>query len=646
MEPVEYLEIAKRRWWLIAGLVAAALVFVYLITPARLVDDYEATHVLLVEGDRTAGGAGAANPEVVALWVEEGEVLARVANALDFQGDPGRLAQDVEATANRALGTVSITATDRDPERAGLVANTFAAEVVAHLEEREAQRQEEQATELAASAESLRGRIALLEAQIDTNPPDLETVTAERDALIRQLGDVIEAQEAAATPIRYSTLQEATKGDKLDRLPGTGSRTQRMLLAGAVALVLGFGLAIVLDRSDTRLRRRHDVEDRFGLAVIAEIPSFSVVARRRRLVISSTPDSAKAEAYRTLRSALMLVGRRGDGSSPAADRLTGSDADTTPNGQAPTAGREVIMVTSPAASEGKSTTVANLAVAYAETGLRVLVLSCDLWRSGIARRFKVKLGRGVSDFLSATTAVPLSRFVRSTTVPGVRIVTSGLAGRRRGGSLASQQRLIDEARGLADVVILDTTPVLTASLTRELATVVDSVVVVCRVGRTTAAEAERCRNLLVQLGAPTLGVVLVGVSAPALSDYFAYFTPRRARKPAVKRAKTAATRSADKNATTARAKKAPARSQTTESPATRPEPAEPETPTGVVASEDTAAIDRLETTSADVREHHASPDGAASADPPAGEKVDVPANRRAKRRRVVGPAQDVPDDQE
>jgi capsular exopolysaccharide synthesis family protein len=491
-----------------------------------------------------------------------------------------RLAQHVEATADRAVGTVSITATDEDPARAVLLANTFATEVVDFLEDRDADRLEQTANDLAATADSLRQRIADLEATIAGNPPNVETVTAERDALIRELGDVIEDQEAATTAVRYSTLQEATKASEVDRLPGTGSRLQRMALAGLVALVLGFGLAIMLDRSDTRLRRRQDAEERFGLPVIAEVPEFSFLTRHRRLVIAAAPDSAKAEAYRTLRSALMLIGRRNDGlhpatapashppTDPASTDPAGADlASTDPasgassasptgavstNGQGPSGNRTVIMITSPSASEGKSTTTANLAVAYAETGARVLVLSCDLWRSGIARRFKVKLGRGISDFLSAGTPVPLSRFVRSTTVHGVRIVTSGVAARRRGGTLVAQRRLIDEARGLADVVLLDTTPILSASITRELATVVDAVVVVCRVGRTTAAEAERCRDLLTQLGAPALGVVLVGVSGPPLADYFAYFAPRRDRAPSTKRTKATASKTA--KATPPRAK--------------------------------------------------------------------------------------------
>ena len=109
-------------------------------------------------------------------------------------------------------------------------------------------------------------------------------------------------------------------------------------------------------------------------------------------------------------------------------------------------------------------------------------------------------------------------------------MTAGGGGRGAGGRLHAQQRLIDEARRLADVVILDTAPVLSAALTRELATVVDAVVVVCRVGKTPAGEAERCADLLSQLGAPVLGLALVGVSAPPFYDYFAYSSPRRVRR--------------------------------------------------------------------------------------------------------------------
>ncbi len=120
--------------------------------------------------------------------------------------------------------------------------------------------------------------------------------------------------------------------------------------------------------------------------------------------------------------------------------------------------------------------------------------------------------------------------MRDTRVPGVRIVGSGRASRPPGGQFAAQQRLLDEARSIADVVILDTAPLLSSSIGRELATMVDRVVVLCRVGRSTAAEAERVGDLLAQLEAPALGVVLVGVVAPSASEYFGYFNLRRDRR--------------------------------------------------------------------------------------------------------------------
>ena len=532
MEPIEYLKIAKRHWLMIVLLVAAAMAIVFWTSPERESTSYEATHVMLVESSQGQGSQGAANPQVVALWTTVGQVPVLAAEALGYEGEPAELAQQVTATADRDLGTVSITATDENPDRAELIADTFADQVVLFLKERDtAQAAEDNAAADAREAE-LRQAIDELDAQIADEPANVDTLTGERDALIRQRDEVLAAPDRAADPVTYTTLQQAAATPPEEGLPGTRSREQRMLLAGLVALVLGFGLAIMLDRSDTRLRTRRDAEGRFGLPVIAEIPMLSLPNRRRKVMVAEDPDSIKAEAYRTLRAAVMLYRRRDDPTLPRPrhERITDARAGISGNGRRGRVDREVILITSPGAGDGKTTTVANLAGAYAESGRSVLVLSCDLWRSGVARRFGVKAGRGISDYLASDDAPPLSSFVRDTSVPGVRIVTGGLSIHRPGGRLIAEQRLVDEARELADVVILDTAPLLSASLTRELTTVVDAVVIVCRVGRTTVSEAERCADLLEQLGAPALGVVLVGVTARPFSDYFAYASPRRTRR--------------------------------------------------------------------------------------------------------------------
>jgi Mrp family chromosome partitioning ATPase/capsular polysaccharide biosynthesis protein len=528
MEPVAYLPVLKRRWWLIALLVLAAVVIVYLVTPARFVDHYQATHVLLVEGDRESSDTSASNPEVVALWAKDDEVLARAAAEIGPEVDPKQLGRDITVGTDRAVDTVAITAEDENAELAARKANAVAEQTVAFLIEREAARQKATNDELDAREEELRGRIRVLDAAIDRNPPDVETITAERDALIRQLGDVLEAQDVETTPAQYTSVDVPDRGSRQERPFGTRTREQRMVLAAIVALVLGFGLAIILDRSDTRLRTRRSAEEHFGLPVIAEIVAFPFWSRHRRLGVVRQPDSAVAESFRTLRSSVMLLGP-----VEGARRRPGAVVAPTTNGERPAAGgADVIMVTSAATDEGKTTTVANLAATYGESGQSVVVLNFDLKRVRMGRRSRDSRRPGISDYFAAPTPPPLETLLRDSGVPGVRVVSAGRAVRPPGGRLAAQHKLLDEARSLADVVILDTAPLLASSIARELSTMADSVVVLCRVGRTTVAEAERCGDLLAQVGAPTLGVVLVGVSAPTSSEYFAYFALRRDRRAA------------------------------------------------------------------------------------------------------------------
>ena len=532
----EYAKIAMRHWLPITLLVVAALAIVYWTSPPKVTETYDATNILLVEVAEGQGNAADANPQVVALRTTGGEVPIRAAAKLGHTGDPATLAAQVSAVADQASSTVSITASDGNPQRAALIANTFSQEVVAYL-------QELQAADTAADAQAdanreadLRAQIAELDKAIADEPDNVATLTAERDALDRQLGQLLELRQTPA-PVQYTVLRPATTASALEVLPGTGSREQRLLLAGLVALVLGFGLAVVLDRSDKRLRTRREAAARFGLPVIAEIPALSLQKRRRKVVVAEEPDSVKAEAYRTLRAAVMLHRRKDDDTGftrPRHERIPRDGISG--NGRRARPDRDIILITSPGAGDGKSTTVANLAVAYAESGRSVLVLSGDLWRSSVARRFGVKPSRGVSDFLASDGATPLSSYVRKTSVPGVQVVTGGLAIRRPGGRLLAERRLIDEAHRLADVVIIDTAPLPAASLTCELSTMVDTVLVVSRFGRTTAADAERCADLLEQLGAPTLGVVMVGVTTPRFSDYSSYAAPRRARRLAAEEA--------------------------------------------------------------------------------------------------------------
>jgi capsular exopolysaccharide synthesis family protein len=289
------------------------------------------------------------------------------------------------------------------------------------------------------------------------------------------------------------------------------------MIAGLVGLFAGFGVALMLDRSDSRLRTKEGAERHFGLPVLAEIPLLNIRDRSRAAVVAFERVPRVAESYRSLRTALLLF--RGKAASMATNgngHSNGRSQTTDPNSGGL---RQLVVVTSPEAGDGKSTTTANLAMAYAETGQSVLLVSWDLWRPLSPGVFDAQEGPGVSDYLDGHGS-SLVRYVQDTSIPGVRIVTAGLGGHHPTAQLEAARRLLEEARTLANVVIVDTAPILSASVTRELVTLADAVLVIARSGRTTVAAADRCAELLERLGAPTLGVVLVGVPTGPFADYY------------------------------------------------------------------------------------------------------------------------------
>lgn len=513
MEPLDYLKIVQRHWKVAVGLIVVALALVFVTSPKEASKVYEADHVLL--RDQTSGaeeGASSSdNVDVVGMWATYGEVPARAAEELGFEGTPEELAADVTAVGDPTRGLVTITATAADPERAALVANTFADQLLAFLDQREANQQQAAAEANDALEADLASQIAALAPQIAAGGPGAAVSQAEHDSLVAQLAAL--GADEVSTGTRYTSLQRATAGHLQEDFVAGASRTQRMLLAGIVAALLAFGVSIMLDRSDQRLHTKQDAERQFGLPVLAEVPLLPVRARHRAAVFSYQNDPRMAEAYRTLRTALLLFRDRLPLELEAAE-LAGSHL-----GKHTSAARQIVVITSADAGDGKSTTATNLAMAYAEAGQRVLLVQWDLWRPLPARVLDAEDGPGVIEFLEAGTA-PLVRFVQDTSVPGLQIVPAGQTGHQPGGQLDSELRLLEEARSLADVVIVDTAPILSASVTRELVSMADVVVLTCRAGRTASPAAQRCSELLERLGAPTLGVVLVGVPTGPFTDYY------------------------------------------------------------------------------------------------------------------------------
>lgn len=309
--------------------------------------------------------------------------------------------------------------------------------------------------------------------------------------------DFVKAQKGGGTEV--SLLQPATAIPGAP--PGTvipPGRPARTALATALGLLFGLALALLIDRLDSRLRSRQEIQKALGMPIIAEVPKVKRSGRSSvaRMVIEQ-PLSPFAGGYRAARAALVHTLQR----SGKAGALAG---EVTEGSRAP-----IILVTSANPSDGKTTSVGNLAASFSEFGRRVLVLDADLRSPDANEALDVPPGAGISDYLVDGSAGELERIIRPTSVPGVELITAGTE-LEHPTSLASRLGpLLEESRGHADVVIVDSAPLLAASEVFDVLPLVDTVLVVARAGRLSETNAHRMSELLGRFRVPVAGVLLI-----------------------------------------------------------------------------------------------------------------------------------------
>jgi capsular exopolysaccharide synthesis family protein len=524
VNPVEYLRILRRRWPIIAAIVAVALAAAFLTTSVvpvgPAVRSYEATTVIL--NTSTLNVPGIANLATVAALTTVGDVPVRVAKKINYEGDPVILGGRIRAVAETETGILRITATSREAEEAKTLADAFADELLLFLVDRKAVTIASQTEFLNNRIEDLETEIGALEARIaDPNTPEplVRLATARRDARIRILSVVNEQLASLVSAVAEPTaLQIIQKASPRPVFQGGGfqpprSRGGRMFFAGVLGLLVGVGIVLLLERIDTKIRTKRAAEEHFALPVLAEIPRLSWRDSRRVTVTAAEePRSALADSFRLLEAGVSrsLDGERRQEQEPTTEAIPGVRKEAHPNG--PPRSR-TILVTSAAPGEGKTMVVANLAATYAELGKKVLVLSCDFRRPRIHRLFGVPNDQGLSEALEASNGRPLLRgHVRSTSLTNIRVVPSGTTPESAGELLTSRnmREALAEARMEADVVLLDTPPVLATSDASHLFPQVDTVLLVARAGKTTMEVAERSSELLRRMRAPVVGIALNG----------------------------------------------------------------------------------------------------------------------------------------
>ena len=559
MEPVEYARLIRRRWRVAAACCLVSAVAVWVVSPATAaakLPEFVAEHTVIRDADvAAAAGSPPQALATVGLLAKTGEIPRRVAKRVGFTREPILLARSIDIKSDDQLGTLTVRATANGRQAASELANAFAEETLSYLGERAQQAREKSDSELVERLTRRQATIDDLERQANAaraggKSPDL--IDARREAELRLFSADQELQQKQADlpppSAGYVTLEAATPELASPKGAGFGvpaSRPARALGAAFLGMLLGVVVVLVVERVDPRINLRSAAERAYRLPVVADIP-FSARRRRFDVLTVTEPSSGVAEAYRALRAALLLMPSNvlgdGDGADSQSTRPeafgiaavavpsilgpTGLSPRTTGRAASRTGEPHVVLVTSAAPSEGKTSTVANLAASFAETGRSVLVLSCDFRRPSIHEYLGVRQAWGITEVLDGGPQAPtLADVIKDSTIPGVRIATNGAPLDNFGEVAAAGQALLTDARRLADIVIIDTAPLLVAHEATELIPGADTVVVVCRSGQTTKEDAGRARELLTRLSASVAGVVLIGApeSETGYSTY--YYNP-------------------------------------------------------------------------------------------------------------------------
>jgi len=227
------------------------------------------------------------------------------------------------------------------------------------------------------------------------------------------------------------------------------------VLGMMIGLALGLSTALCRDALRDQMRGREDFEQRTGAEVLAEIPRIRRGRHGSRVVNFGglDRDSAVAEAFRYLRVRLAALGSRHEGST-------------------------VVLVTSAAAHEGRTTVVSNLATSIALSGARVIAVDADLRHPALHMSLGTERKVGLSNVLAGECGT--FHAVRPTLTEGLSVMAAGWSERHAGDLLAHErlQYAFDSLRERADYVIVDCPPVLAASDAVALAMVSDVVVLV------------------------------------------------------------------------------------------------------------------------------------------------------------------------
>lgn len=289
--------------------------------------------------------------------------------------------------------------------------------------------------------------------------------------------------------------------------PAKSAAWPKLPIVGAVGCLMGLGLGMALavgaELVDSTFNNVQELEQTLGAPAIAHVPRFDIKEISAQADPSSlidpsvvafhAPRSAESEVYRVARTSLMIANRR--------------------------SAIQTMMMTSAQPGDGKSTTISNLAVSFARTGKRVLLIDADMRRPVASKLFGLGEHAGLADFLLEEAS--LEQAIVNSEVDGLDIMPNGLPTSVPAELLESHRlaKLLQQARQEYDLVLIDAPPLLAVADPAIIAPLVDSVILTVRITKNGRRPVEHASRILEDIDARAAAVIVNGVDADAKSSY-------------------------------------------------------------------------------------------------------------------------------
>lgn len=417
--------------------------------------------------------------------VKGGNMAVETASLLGHGLTAEKVAGSMSVEGKAESGVVDVSATATSPVLAAAIANTYTRQFV----------QEQQS----ANRQYFKSALALIHKQLAALSPQQ-----------RVGGDGVELQDRAQTLDLLAELNYGNAQIAQEALAPTGPsspKTSRNTALGLfLGLVLGLGFAFLFEHFDSRIRQPEDLESIYRLPMLGVVRKSAALSKSVRHNGSERAllPPAEAEAFNLIRAHL---------------RFFNIDRDL-----------RTILIASPAPGDGRSMIARQLAEAAARLGSRVLLLEADMRHPTLAQQLGLQSGPGLADVLIGTVAMEEATESVSLQAPaGERANGRTLDVLAAGAYLppnpaalvesSAMDALLEQARSVYDLVMIDTPPLAVISDAFPLLRKVDGVVIVGRVGHSRRDAAEQLHELLASSGAPLLGIVANGSKSSGPGGY-------------------------------------------------------------------------------------------------------------------------------